>query len=356
MKRISLITSDNKELEFDCGLDETVVDAAKRNGFYLQAQCNQGSCGSCLASTANKKNIKLSGYDKDILSEQDMESGKTLLCCTQVLDDVIFTLPYPRCLINDAEPQERIATISKINKLNHDTYHLLLQLDDHPEYGLSFDFEPGQFVQLTIPNADESRPYSLANSPGFTGELEFYIKLRDGGLFSNFLQNLASTGMKITVKGPLGSFMLHDNGIKHRLFIAGGCGLASIMSMLRRMVDWQEPHPITLLFGVWNDTDLFALDDIEKLTQLLPNINTRICINKITSKQINLPVHNGDILSAIPNLINLKDEQPDVYICGSSGLVNACKEFCINNKINSSNIYFEHFSPTQFKDKACTIR
>lgn len=355
MKRISLITSDNEKLVFNCEPGETVINAAKRNGLYLQAQCNQGTCGSCLASTTNKNNIKLSGYDKDILNEQDIASGKTLLCCTQILEDITFSLPYPRCLINDNEPQERTATISELDKLNEDTYRLLLQLEDHPDYGLSFDFEPGQFVQLTIPGANESRPYSLANAPGFSGNLEFYIKYRQGGLFSSFLEKQAIKGMKLSVKGPFGSFVLHDNGIKHRLFIAGGCGLASIISMLRRMSDWQDPHPVTLLFGVWNKDELFAIDEIKKLTETLPNINIKICVKQGLMESINLPTHNGDILSAIPDLINLNSVQPDVYICGSSGLVNACREFCLKNNINNSYIYFEHFAPMQFKDKACAI-
>lgn len=355
MKRISLITSDNKQLDFNCETEETVIDAAKRNGFYLQAQCNQGTCGSCIASTTNINTIKLSGYDKDILTDKDIISGKTLLCCTQVLDNTTFSLPYPRCLINDNAPQERMAVISKITKLNKDTYCLVLQLDDHPEYGLSFDFEPGQFVQLGIPNTDVTRPYSLANAPGFSGELEFYIKHRNGGLFSNFLKNNANAGMKLSVNGPFGSFILHDNGIKHRLFIAGGCGLASILSMLRRMSDWQEPHPVTLLFGVWNKDELFSLDEIKKLSKSLPNINVKICINQGPTESIDLPTHNGDILSAIPDSIDLNSIQPDVYICGSSGLVNACKEFCLQNKVNSSYIYFEHFAPTQFRDKSCSI-
>lgn len=361
MKKISLITTDNKQIDFTCEVNESVIDAAKRNGVYLQYQCNQGTCGSCIAKTTNKNNIKLSGYDKNILNEQDIKSGKVLLCCTQAVDDAVFSLPYPACLIGSQEPHERTAKISKITKLNNNTYYLLLKLEEHPDYGISFDFEPGQFVYLTIPGTNASRPYSIANAPGFTGELEFYIKLRNGGVFSTFLTEKASTEMELIIRGPFGNFILHDNGIKHRLFIAGGCGLASIMSMLRKMAEWQEPHPVTLVFGVWNEKELFALEEIKNLMQSLPKIDINICVNKELTKSSELseptilPIYNGDILSSISDIINLKDIKPDVYICGSSGLVNACRNFCLDNSINDKYIYFEHFAPVEFKDRACSI-
>ncbi|MFK7823861.1 MAG: FAD-binding oxidoreductase [Oligoflexales bacterium] len=344
MPKVSLISSDNQKVEFDCSFDETVVDAAEKAGYYLQAQCNQGSCGACLAQSSKPKDFFLSSYDKDILNNLDISSGKTLLCRTQVVTDTTFTLPYPRSLICENAPQKREASISKIEILNPNTRLLVLQLHEHSEFGLGFDFEPGQFANINIPNTDISRPYSMGNAPGFTGELEFYIKLRKNGKFSTFLEEKSSIGQAITLEGPHGSFILHDNGLKPRLFIAGGCGLASVLAMLRRMAEWQDPQPVTLLFGVWQQEELFALEEIKALNETIPQLNVRIFVAEAQSESCSFPIESSSLIDALKLIINKKTTNTDVYICGSSGLVNTCKDYCLSQDVDERNIYFEHFN------------
>ncbi|MCF6768335.1 2Fe-2S iron-sulfur cluster binding domain-containing protein [Thiotrichales bacterium 19S11-10] len=345
MAKISIKTSDGQILEFVSRADETVVAAAKRHGYYLQIQCNQGTCGVCLAKAENRDAISLSGYDKDILNDEDINSGKVLLCCTKVTEDASFLLPYPKSLIRDGELKKRKAIITRLDDLNIDTKHLVLKLDDDPVFGLGFDFEPGQFVQIFMPNTTVCRPYSIANAPGFSGELEFYIKLREGGVFSQFLSDRASIGISVDIYGPSGNFILHDNGLKPRIFVAGGCGLASILSMLRRMAEWQDSHPVMLLFGVWRKEELFALDEIEKIKQLLPQLVVKICVADGVVDSLNSPflVESGsiiDVLSLVSNDISLDS---DIYICGSPQLINASKIFFELCGLSKDYIYHEHF-------------
>jgi len=344
MSTVSLLTTDEQQVEFSCEADETIVAAAKRQGYYLQAQCQQGSCGACVATTTDRDNILLNGYDSQVLSEQDLSQGKVLLCCTTVSADTQFQLPYSRNLISDCAPQRRDATIAKIEALNADTYRLILQLDEHPDFGLGFDFEPGQFAQLFIPGTEICRPYSMAIAPGFTGELEFFIKIRKGGAFSTFLSEQAVVDMPLSLEGPFGSFMLSDNGFKPRLFIAGGCGLASTLSMLRRMAEWQESHPATLLFGVWNQHELFALPEIKALCQELPQLDVKICITEgDLPESVELPMYSGSLLKVLAGWVDEEKVKSDVYICGSTGLINSTKAYCLEQGFEENAIYYEYF-------------
>jgi len=75
------------------------------------------------------------------------------------------------------------------------------------------------------------------------------IRIVDGGKFSSYLKNDARVGQKINVKGPSGIFGLKENGFTPRYFVAGGTGLAPVLSMVRRMKEWDEwsTKPDTLL-------------------------------------------------------------------------------------------------------------
>ncbi|MGV8176272.1 MAG: ferredoxin--NADP reductase [Candidatus Bilamarchaeaceae archaeon] len=95
-------------------------------------------------------------------------------------------------------------------------------------------FEAGQFVKLSVPgSADPSlwRAYSIASAPE-EGDLEFCIKIVDGGKFTEGVADKLKAGDKICVEGPLGHFTIPPEA-KKVCFIAGGTGIAPFIGMLR---------------------------------------------------------------------------------------------------------------------------
>lgn len=336
---IELTTSDGETLSFVCSQDQDIISAAEQADIYLNAQCHSGACGACIAH-CDAGEFQLDDYSEDALSASDRAQGHLLLCRTRPSSNMRLSLPYERSLIRSEKLPLRTARISAKTYLTPDTVKLELQLEATEDGTLSLDFEPGQFVQLSIPDTEITRPYSLANAPNWDGSLELLIKLRPHGQFSTWLQETAEPGMALRLEGPFGTFVLRDNGLRPRYFVAGGCGIASVMSMLRRMAEWGEPHPVKLFFGVWNEDELFYRDEIEALASEYPNLDCHICITKAGDTWDGC---RGSAVDAFAEALANEATEPDIYICGSPGLIDSIAEVAEAHGIARDKLIFERF-------------
>ncbi len=348
---IELITLDGKTLSYSCPEDTDLISAAEGVDIYLNAQCHSGSCGACIAH-CDSGEYRLEGYSEDALSEAARSQGEVLMCCTRPQSDMRLSLPYEYDLIRFEAPARRNARITTMTRLTPDTVKLELQLEPDEEGALSLDFEPGQFVQLGIPDTDIQRPYSLANTPNWDGSLEFLIKLRHGGVFSTWLDRQAAPGMMLEVEGPFGTFVLRDHGLRPRYFVAGGCGLASIMSMLKRMAEWQEPHTVKLFFGVSTEKDLFYQDEITQLAADYPNLQYQICLTRPSPSWTG---YHGSVVEAFKQSLAGAQETPDIYVCGSPHLVEGVTEAAIALGIDPNALIFERYLAGDAQDSRCDI-
>ena len=110
-------------------------------------------------------------------------------------------------------------------------------------------FLPGQFAWLSIwhsPFAMKDHPFSIASSAGRTPALEFTIKER--GDFTRRIKTL-NPGETVYVDAPYGSFSCDRYPAEAFVFIAGGIGVAPIMSMLRTLADRADNRPLLLFYA-----------------------------------------------------------------------------------------------------------
>lgn len=350
---IELTTRDGQTLSYTCAEGENLVAAAEQADIYLNAQCHSGACGACIAH-CDAGAHELAGYSDDALSAADRAAGHVLMCCTRPRGDMRLTLPYERDLIRSEKPPLRSAVIAAKTYLTPDTVKLDLQLEVDADGMLSLEFEPGQYVQLSVPGTELARPYSLANAPNWDGSLEFLVKLRPHGQFSTWLDTTAAPGLKLDIEGPFGTFVLRDNGLRPRHFVAGGCGIASVMSMLRRMAEWQEPHPVKLFFGVSTEADLFYADEIAALAADYPNLSHRICL---TRPSTDWPGYHGSVIAAFSEALDSETNEPDIYVCGSPRLIDGVAEVVDTHGITRERLIFERFlaSATTAQAARCEV-
>jgi ferredoxin-NADP reductase len=194
----------------------------------------------------------------------------------------------------------------------------------------------------------------VANAPNWDGSLEFLIKLRPHGQFSTWLQETAAPGMTLGLEGPFGTFVLRDYGLRPRYFIAGGCGLASVMSMLRRMAEWQEPHPSKLFFGLWNQNEVFYREEIQHLAAELPNLDYRICVAEASGDWKGC---RGSAVDAFAKALSEEASRPDIYICGSPGLIDGVAKAAEAQGVSRDRLIFERFvtNATAIRARHCEI-
>ena len=122
-------------------------------------------------------------------------------------------------------------------------------------------FISGQYVHLSVPGTDQHRSYSFANASFETGEYTFYIKVLEQGAMSDYLSK-ATPGDEMTVSGPFGRFYLRP-AQRPIVMVAGGTGLAPMLSMLDTLVAQEETQqPVRLLYGAIEPGELFGLDQI----------------------------------------------------------------------------------------------
>ena len=152
--------------------NETVLQAAFRQGIMLMHGCKEGQCSAC-------KSILLDGdaehedYSTFALSDMEREEGQVLLCRLFAYSDLeVELLNYDEETLTSWIPAKQISgAIAAITALTHNIRQLDVVLDD------TLAFRAGQYVDITIPNSGVTRAYSMANAPSAGDTLSFIIKV-----------------------------------------------------------------------------------------------------------------------------------------------------------------------------------
>jgi predicted ferric reductase len=139
-----------------------------------------------------------------------------------------------------------------------------------PEDGQGFDYRAGQFVWLSLratPFRMREHPFSIASSPSRPGRLEFTIK--ELGDFTRTIGSI-QPGERAYVDGPYGNFGVdgHEDA-PGLVFIAGGVGIAPVLSLLRWLADQGEQRPLWLFYGNRDFDRIVFREDLESLQQAL---------------------------------------------------------------------------------------
>jgi len=129
-----------------------------------------------------------------------------------------------------------------------------------PDDKKNMGFKPGQFVKLCDVEERVYRPYSIASSPD-EEYLEFAVKMV-GGQFTSYLDGLR-VGDALLVDGPFGDFTFE--GQEKCVFIAGGTGIAPLMSIIRYIEEKNVKGDFTLFFSCKHTKDILFRDELEKL-------------------------------------------------------------------------------------------
>ncbi|KAB2948199.1 MAG: hypothetical protein F9K19_25075 [Rhizobiaceae bacterium] len=131
-----------------------------------------------------------------------------------------------------------------------------------------FDFEAGQFAWLTIGRRHTvtDNPFSIASVRQDLPRLRFLI--RDAGDMSGAVAGLMP-GTPVGVDGPHGSFTLAEAGPGPLLFVAGGIGIAPVLSIIRQLSVTADGRPVRLIAGARTPADHVMRAELEDLGRAL---------------------------------------------------------------------------------------
>jgi predicted ferric reductase len=132
------------------------------------------------------------------------------------------------------------------------------------------EFAPGQFAWLRLgcsPWSVVEHPFSFSSSAENRGRIDFAIKEQ-----GDFTRAIGSTaiGTRAYVDGPHGSFSIDFHGSPAGfLFVAGGIGIAPIMSMIRTLSDRRDQREHVVVYACSSWERVSFRDQLEDLTRTM---------------------------------------------------------------------------------------
>ena len=311
---------------------ETVADAAYRQGINIPLDCRDGACGTCKCFAEAGRYELGEDYIEDALSAEEVEQGYVLTCQMRAASDCVVRVPASSSVCKTRQASFE-AAISDVRQLSESTIALSLK----GESLSSLAFLPGQYVNLSVPGSEQTRAYSFSTLQK-DGEVSFLIRNVPGGLMSRFLTGIAKAGDSMTLAGPLGSFYLRQIQ-RPLLLLAGGTGLAPFTAMLEKIAEQGSAHPVHLIYGVSNDFDLVELDRLQALSECIANFSFSACVANPQSQH---PLKGYVTQHIEPCHLNAGDV--DVYLCGPPPMVEAVNLYIREQGITPANFYYEKFA------------
>ena len=269
------VRAKNDKFEFEGREGESVLYAGLRNGLVLPYECATGTCGTCKARVREPATIEEGWVEAPGNGYLKRERGEFLMCQTCVLADCEIAVPATvgRAPESATAPVWTQGRVGNLRRLTHDVIAFSLDVDD------AMDFEAGQFAVVEVPQVQGFRAYSMVNYARAAKSLEFVVKKKPDGAFSDWLFAADADGAEAAVFGPLGNAIFRPEEDRDVLCIAGGSGIAGMMSILARGCGdgYFKTHKGNLFFGVRTMKDVFFLDELSAFAAAYPD-NLRVTI------------------------------------------------------------------------------
>ncbi|WP_420174704.1 benzoate 1,2-dioxygenase electron transfer component BenC [Luteococcus sp. OSA5] len=316
--------------------DQTVADASYRQRINIPLDCRDGACGTCKAFCESGE-YDGGYYIDDALTEDEAAEGYVLPCSMKPKSDLVLQIAGTSQMAKAGASTWK-GRIVGLEHLSATTVQLSVEIDKRDE----LVFLPGQYVNISVPGTDQKRSYSFSNAPG-EPTLTFLMRITPGGVMSTYLTERAKVGDQLEMDGPHGSFFLRETE-RPLLLVAGGTGLAPVLSIMRQLRAQGDTRPTHLVYGVSTDADVVALDQIEEVAAELGDFSWDFCVSRPEASEIEgREVKSGYVMGLIEPE-HLHDGEVAIYLCGPPPMVEAVRQDLAERKVEPDGFYFEKFA------------
>ena len=329
-------------IDIEVAEDETVLDAAFRQGVMLMHGCKEGQCSACKSFLLDG-DVQMDRYSTFALADYESDEGYVLLCRAHAYSDLeVELINFDEEMIHSGLPVvSTSAEITEMTALTHDITRLVLRLVEPS----ALRYYPGQYVDIQVPGQLEHRSFSMAAPPSADGRLEFIIKRYPGGHFSSLLEGMLAVGDKLEVTGPYGSFTLRSSSDRPLVFAAGGAGMAPMLALLRQMADAGNERPVSFYYGARTETDLISAVELAELAERLPKLKFIPCLSESwpTGWDEARTGYVHDVVGRHENAL----ADSDIYLCGPPPMIDAALGLLGSAGVPNEQIHFDKFTITQ---------
>lgn len=234
--------------QFEAEADESLLEAALRQGLTMPYGCKDGACGACKGKVVEGA---VEHGKTSALSDADKAAGLTLYCCARATSDLVIECKQLRSA-HDIPVKTLPARIEKLEKLAPDVIELHLRLPAAER----LQFLAGQYIDILLKDG-RKRSFSLANAPYEDNLLQLHIRHVPGGFFTEQVFTTMKVRDILRFDGPHGGFSLHNDAGKPVILLAGGTGFAPIKSIVEQAIADRYPHPLHIYWGAKARVDLY---------------------------------------------------------------------------------------------------
>lgn len=305
----------------------TLLDALRQNAIPVSYSCMSGRCGTCRCKVISGRVLE-TGQEAKITNPND---GQYVLACMSVLTE--------DCTIEVPEPDEVVVhparilktTVVAIEDMTADIKRVRLRA------AKPMSFSPGQYATLQF-TPSHSRPYSMAGL-WTDEEMEFHVRLVPGGRVTGYIAHKLKVGDTVRVSGPLGTAYLRTTHTGPILCVAGGTGLAPVLSIVRGALEIGMSNPIHVYFGVRTPNDIYGLAWLSELAHIHRNLHVHVVVALENSDP---RIRSGIVTNAVAqdweSLTGWR-----AYLCGAPPMVDAATFLVRQKGMLAEHIYADAF-------------
>jgi toluene monooxygenase electron transfer component len=342
------VNARNRTYHIEAEAEARILYAGLASGVHLPYECGSGTCGTCKAKL-------LTGDIGDLWPDAPgrkylKQTGEFLMCqcivkgdCTLEVANFVYNMDPGACM-----PAFGHGTIRGAKALTHDVTSFSIEL------AAPCDFDAGQFMLVQVPGVPGFRGYSMVNFQRAARQFDFVVKNKPGGGASAWVCNGGIDGQRVDLFGPLGVATFYPNIGKNILCIAGGSGIAGMMSILsrarqERYFDQFSGH---LFFGVRTHRDAFYLDELSQLAGDFPGkLQVTVTVSdedvpaSLRTAHPALQFDTGLVHEVAAARMQGKYQNMRAYLAGPPPAVDAAiRVLLLQAKLTADNIRYDKFS------------
>jgi len=323
---------------FEVPAGQTVLECALAHEVPLPHNCTVGTCGACKCRliSGRVKAITDFGY---VLSEQELAAGYILACQAVPQDEE--TIIQVEASGIDAPPAERYqGRIVATEQLTHDIQRVVVEVDR------PLRFVAGQYANLKTAELALPRCYSFADSPEREGSrtVSFMVRKVPGGAFTEALFAGRLAGQALAVEAPLGEFHLRTSA-GPMICVAGGSGLAPLLSILEDARNKRVTRPCVLLFGARAQRDLYALEQIRTMGNAWRGGFEFIPVLSDEPADSDWQGRRGMVTEHLAGALGVDDVQgAELYMCGPPRMIDSAIAVACDLGLPLEHIHYDKFT------------
>ena len=314
--------------------DRSVLDACLTNGLALPYNCRSGECGECAARLVSGEIHELAGADPATYTDAMRQGCLILTCLSYPRSDLRIDVPLSD--MANAPIREFDTVIESVQWFGERTAYVVLRCAE------AVDFRGGQYFEWLAPSGSMPRSYSAANVPG-DDRLAFIVRIyADGKVSSMLKRSELAAGDVVTMRGPFGSYAFAADDYLDAIFVAGGTGIAPVMSIVEAALAASSTRSMTVFYGARDRAELRCSDAFA--ARLKDASNVRFV--PVLSDEPVASDWSGPRGTVVDALDELGDRFGSIaYLCGPPVMVDKATAMLERRGLMRSDIHCDKFSP-----------